>query len=120
MKKLIELLNEWYEERYNVNPCFDRFEDYWGNDYWYFTSSKRERLMNETEVWTKKYWFIKRLVENDKLWDNKDSDRYTMMKLMRAEAKEQQIFEWTEYYERVIMLLSIQDNPIDFLITILK
>ena len=106
MNKLIELLNEWYEERYNVNPCFDRFEDYWGNDYWYFCSSKRKNLMNETEVWTKKYWFIKWLVDNDKIDLMKLDSRIALSEFNKT--------------ERFLMALSIQDNPIEFLYSILK
>lgn len=60
MEKLIELLNEWYLERYWTDTHFVRFEDYWGNDYWYFVWD--DKLMVETEVWTKKYWFIEWLV----------------------------------------------------------
>ena len=58
---------------------------------------------------SKKYWFIKWLVENEKIKDyyewNDDVD-YVREKY------------W--FYEALLMLLSIQDNPIDFLSSILK
>ena len=66
------------------------------------------------------YGFIEWLCKEDKIWDNEKSDRHTMMRLMRAEAKEQQIFEWIEYYEWVIMMLSIQDDPLRFLSSIIR
>ena len=107
MEKLIELLNEYGNEICNHWVDYQTDMDFTDRDtYWYLS---------------KKFWFIKWLVENDKIWDNKNSDRYTMMKLMRAEINEwTEVFEWTERYEFVIMILSIQDEPIEFLVSILK
>lgn len=116
MDKLIELLNEWYLARYNKNPNIIRFEDYWGNDYWYFCSPDDNFLMVETEVWTKKYWFIKWLVDNDKI-DMSKAKYYSDLIYY------EDYWEWgwaCKDYEFVIMLLSIQDNPIEFLVSILK
>lgn len=112
MEKLIELLNEWYLERYGTNPHFVRFEDYWGNDYWYFHSSNDENLMVETEVWTKKYWFIKWLVENNKIDNSKFYDK-NILKWFMTLTKE-------EKADSIIMNLSIQKTPIEFLVSILK
>ena len=114
MEKLIELLNE-YEKSITEIPV------YWWKangilQYWSYIQQ-----VSVMYIISKHYGFIKRLVDNDKIWDNKNSDRYTMMKLMRAEINEWiDVFEWTERYEFVIMLLSIQDEPIEFLISILK
>lgn len=97
MEKLIELLNE-YEKTLEPNLQIE----------W-------------TEVWikstpeiviSKKYWFIKWLVDNDKI----DYER--------ARKRENSDSRWNfetcqpEYF--MIMLLSVQDNPIEFLISILK
>ena len=103
--KLIKLLNEYNEAEILDEETLEVNWKYHDIEYLY----------------TKKFWFIQWLVENDKIWDNKNSDRYTMMKLMRAEINEwTEVFEWTERYEFVIMILSIQDEPIKFLISILK
>lgn len=124
MEKLIELLNEWYLEKYGTNPNFVRFEDYGCNDYWYFIWD--DKLMVETEVWTKKYWFIKWLVDNDKInfhlvkrvwsWD--------FVYDMTGNPYYNSCFcEDLEEYgdvDRVLMLLAIQDEPLTFLISILR
>ena len=130
MEKLIELLNEWYIERYGTTPHFVRFEDYWGNDYWYFVWD--DKLMVETEVWTKKYWFIEWLVQNDKIdfdkcWldvrhylsYNKRYDKWIVI----AENYDNDTFVVREFYspyEQLLMLLAISDNPIDLLCEIIK
>ena len=106
METLIELLNE-YEKTLEPNLQIE----------W-------------TEVWikstpeiviSKKFWFIKRLVENDKI-DLEKLDK-------KAEHKPQYSFvdeEWRlwfklfEVYEWLLMLLSISDTPIDDLISYLK
>lgn len=106
MEKLIKLLNEWYQERYKTNPHFNKFKDYWGNDYWYFIWD--DKLMVETEVWTKKYWFIKWLVDNNKI------------KLEELKWHFMDLWELAWNTEFILMMLSIQDNPIEFLISILK
>lgn len=111
MEKLIELLNEWYQERYKTNPHFNKFEDYWGNDYWYFIWD--DKLMVETEVRTKKYWFIKWLVENDKI----DVESYC--RITSVERKwEKDVYR--DEVDSLLMLLAISDSPIEFLISILK
>lgn len=61
------------------------------------------------EICSKNYWFIRWLVENDKIRDyyewNDDID-YVREKY------------W--FYEALLMLLSISDTPIEFLISVLK
>lgn len=116
MEKLIELLNEWYQERYETSTRFDKFENYGGNDYWYFQSNDKEHFMYETDVWTKKYWFIKRLVESGKIHREK-IPAVIKVDWYLADGSD------TEYYnmeESLLMLLSISENPIDFLISILE
>ena len=108
MEKLIELLNEWFQERYKTNIRFDKFENYGGNDYWYFQSNDNEHFMYETDVWTKKYWFIKRLVENKKI--DLEKVKINWLNYVNDELLE----------NKILMLLSIQDEPIEFLISILK
>ena len=57
---------------------------------------------------SKKFWFIKWLVENDKI------------KLEELKWNFMDLWELAWNTEFIVMLLSIQDNPIEFLISILK
>lgn len=105
MEKLIELLNEYGTQE----------EIKWK---WYFVPNHIQwegcdnSECSDLLIISKKFWFIKWLVNENKIdyekvrtWKNSDS-------------------EWDfgtcqpEYF--VIMLLSVQDDPIDFLISILK
>ena len=61
-----------------------------------------EYLPEETLI-SKKYQFIERLVKNDKIDMSKLDSRYSKVE-----------------YEPLLMLLAIQDEPIDFLLSILK
>lgn len=96
MEKLIELLNEWERERVNHNT-----KEYIKRGKTSFTG------VWIIEVISKSYWFIKRLVDKDKI----DKE-----KVIKAETLP--ILDINEDY--VLMLLAIQDNPIDVLISILK
>ena len=93
MEKLIELLNEYERER--VNHSMLDFIPYW------------EKSLNDlsvAQIISKKYWFIKWLVENDKI----DLDKVEF------------VGEWTTKYQSLLMLLSISDTPIEDLISYLK
>ena len=101
MEKLIEILNKYQEEK-NSEIRFKRIDD---SDF--FVCWDDVWLGYET-ILSKKFWFIKWLVDNDKLdkekiWGNESPD----------------IFDYS-FYEVVLMILSIQDNPIEFLVSILK
>lgn len=112
MEKLIELLNEckplnkWVHYEYN-NWLFIMY-DWSGREIW--TSIEDEILIS------KKFWFIKRLVENDKI------DRpkvWLKIKDLWDDYWWFAIYSWI-HIECLLMLLSIQDKPIDFLISILE
>ena len=98
LTKLIELLNEYkWKEEWTIE-CDVPHND-WYSEYAY----EHEELI----IISKKYWFIKWLVENEKIkWDEKfylEDD------------------EWLfGTYECLLMQLAIQDEPINFLISILK
>ena len=67
-------------------------------------------------ICSKKFWFIKWLVENDKI----DTDIvYKKWFLARTYDKDE-VWKCFEPYEEILMLLAIQDEPINFLISILK
>ena len=102
MEKLIKLLNE--------------YDNNWGvTDYWALFNRMNEWI-NETEdlqVISKKFWFIKRLVEQNKIDDSKvwNSD---MLSVQYNVLVNDYKYEW------LIMILSISENPISDLISYLK
>jgi len=101
--KLIELLNEYERESCSI----------WHREICWNWLRIKESLkwpeISEMLIISKKFGFIEWLVENDKIKDyyewNNDID-YVREKY------------W--FYEALLMLLSISDEPIDFLISILK
>ena len=103
MEKLIKLLNEYDKTRdyYKVHT-YIMYKD----DEWIEVDDKRTDL----EIISSSYWFIKRLVENDKIDIRKLEDK-------DAEYSFHYSFE---DYEVLLMLLSISDTPIDDLISYLK
>jgi hypothetical protein len=125
MYKLIQLLTE-----YNDNKEWERI--------WFITTvnidwvptpyelGKSDLLRWEDKIISKKYWFIKWLVENDKI----DTDAYKTVyswdldkwKTLTREIWWDDFYQVTEHwvYESLLMLLSIQESPIEFLCFILK
>lgn len=93
MEKLMELLNEYA---------------YWDNNDLYQRDSDSVEL-NYLEIISKKFWFIDWLVENEKI----DKDKVKLLS----------VFQETWYYnlyQSLLMILSIQDNSIEFLISVLR
>ena len=101
IKKLIDLLNEsedWFVSKF---VSYDDIN-------WVFRLNSWQSF-HYTLILSKEYCFIKRLVENNKIDFTKledNSDWYS-------------IELWDDCCE-VLALLSIQDNPVEFLISILK
>jgi hypothetical protein len=100
--KLIELLNEY-------DSWWDYDDYYWPYQYW---QDRDAYIYGKYYLVSRDYWFIKWLVENDKI-----------------DYEKVRSWEWNgsrwhfetvqpEYY--IIMLLAIQDEPIRFLCEILK
>jgi hypothetical protein len=103
--KLIELLNErkWSKLYYAANWSIRMV--------WEFPIS-------ELEIISKKFWFIKWLVENDKI------DLWKIKKLYRKSNENSThtypiLYDYS-YDESLLMFLAIQDEPIRFLCEILK
>lgn len=107
MEKLIELLNE-YEKDISLWSEADWREFDWNLHY--YCNYKDEYVFDNVyyRIISKNFWFIKWLVDNDKI----DLD-----KLEKKVLKENLIRKFDEW---LLMLLSIQEKPIDFLISILK
>ena len=98
MKYVEEIQKEW------INICRPTFQEYY---------------LLEMMLISKYYWLIKRLVENDKIDFNKLEKIWYIGTVYRYDWQYRDIIEYSNY-ERLLMLLSIQDEPIDFLISILK
>ena len=95
MEKLLQLLNEYDKDSMRT---------------------EKSVYAHETGVISKKFWFIERLVENDKIILQKDIIR-------RVEYCNYGVIEDIHYYsahKSILMYLAIQDEPISFLISILK
>ena len=94
IEKLIELLNE-YAKVLRI----------WDYVWWH----NKETVENSDYIFTKKFWFIWWLVKNNKV------DISKVWKLSNMWFGDKYTRE-----ETLLMLLSIQDEPINFLISILK
>jgi hypothetical protein len=116
MEKLIELLKDQYWEVVTYNIQSD-----WGYMFhisWF--AVREERLLS------KKFWFIKWLVENEKIDLDKAKilDNWNKAELFefidRADYMKIRNRSYFSEYKQLLMLLSIQDEPIEFLVSILK
>ena len=129
MEKLIELLNEYqkglnekeenkrnyemYErELRSDNICMNDLGDpyEWLNIYWWYAKA---RLIS------KQFWFIERLVDNDKININEGWDDYEKTNLY-CNSDFFQLQKHYSYYESLLMLLAISENPIEDLCWYLK
>lgn len=115
--KLIELLNKYEENRPMELPRQYRRKEMPTFKWWLVAVSEYDDEMVDNSdllVISKFNWFIKWLVEKDKI----DNDKLEMA----YENEEDLYIEWDvcSDYRFILMLLTIQDEPIDFLIEILK
>lgn len=106
MKKLLELLNE-----YRLENGASEYTKYI-SETWYFTH-KLYFYEHYSWVISKKFWFIQWLVDNDKI------DYEAWHKVFIDSNYFDNISDLYEY-EVLTMYLSIQDDPIEFLSSILK
>ena len=126
MEKLIELLNEYeyslFEDKSLATQRWD-IQDWivFEKDFCEDIDKPRDLTMDITHLISHRFWFIKWLVENDKIETEKVWEIWFIWKYD---------FE-TNYYlvdednvydkcETLLMLLAIQDEPIRFLCEILK
>ena len=108
IETLIELLNE-----------YDEIREYAEVDL--------EDELISLKIISKWYWFIQRLVDNDKIDIKKMYEKVWKPQIVVYErySEEEELCEWVyvnerSYCEDVLMLLSISDTPIDDLISYLK
>ena len=109
IEKLIELLNERMKEEEKIWPKHSRFLNYDGINHVFRLNNGCSFCMEF--VLSKRYWFIKWLVENDKInLEEVEKINQTWNVYIR--------FWWD--YEKVLMLLSISDTSIEDLLLYLK
>ena len=100
--RILDLFNE-----YNLSP-----EMTW----WEVEQPRTEKDRNtmsriyKAYIVSKDFWWIKWLVDNDKI-DKYNEDLCSLMS---------ELSEFQQYEKCLLMLLAIQDEPIEFLISILK
>jgi hypothetical protein len=106
MEKLIPLLNE----RHNLEWVL------WSNVNWdyLFVKWDKENKFYEEQIISKKFWFIKRLVEKHKI-NTRNLNLQVFMSMFSNDGTVE-----VSYEELILMLLAISDNPIEFLISVLK
>ena len=117
MEKLLELLRKY------STLIWERTEEYWNPIRWW----DEKELTYPIEIMrikSKEYWFIERLVESDKIKDNGIKPRKDLVKdITIVDYKTGKAIWCKNLYsesEQLIMYLSIQDNPIEYLCSILK
>ena len=114
--KLIELLNEHSKE--NKRPA--DFEEYfdshflWGEQEHWFKWS-----VDESVILSKRYGFIKRLADNDKIAYRRCLDLWYEIAVIDEEGEDVDVMRTFDSYEQLLMYLAIQDKPIEFLISLL-
>ena len=107
--KLLELLNEYETPRSWV--VYKSYDDYDWFFYWVDCDWETEIAWSDSLICSKKFWFIKWLVENEKI------DFEKKLNTLRFESLVNQTLD---SYLALLMLLAIQDEPIRFLTSILK
>lgn len=138
MEKLIELLNEhhhfnsdliyyWWDEECERVYFHTELPEEEKKKLWdaLIDDGIDEQRINDERIISKKFWFIKRLIENKKIdlqelvkkqmasgWD------FEWEKVEREDESEEFFVEF--YTEITLMLLSIHDNPIQLLLDILR
>ena len=112
MDKLIELLNEY--EVIRIKEANNKKEVWNMGRYTPYRYTKQVIEWFSNTIISKRYWFIQWLVQNDKI----DRDR------ILKENWQFRLFyydlERVKDYDRLVMYLSVEDNPIGFLISILN
>lgn len=101
------------EKLINLAIKYDR-EKEWTSFDWNITNWDFENHIYQKYLISKEYWFVKWLIDNYYielpmwLWVVKNYD------------KESWLFNYFSDYESLLMLLSIQENPIEFLIKLIQ
>lgn len=114
MEKLIELFRDYVDNHWTDTKDIER--EYWVIDYWQWFQYWTREYLYEVII-SKKFWFIKWLVENDKI--DRDEIIINSDFMPIAFDRKWEKYEWSEE-KQLLMLLSISDTPIEDLISYLK
>ena len=110
MEKLIKLLNEYKKEKKSWFTW--RSIDSYDNCVYGVDCDWETEITMYSDLYSKYYWFIKWLVDNDKIDFSRDWD--LAIELVNLFERKVDNADW------VIALLSISDTPIEDLISYLK
>ena len=118
MEKLIMLLNEYENWKRGERTL-------WGYTWWMFYYIQSCDNYLNLKIISKEYWFIKRLVDNDKIkreWWICPRKNLVQETIIEDRETHKAIWRENKYTEeeQLLMFLSIQDNPIEDLISYLK
>ena len=111
MEKLIKLLNEYKIELHWVDRTYkDGFDLAYEQEYM--------RDFRVAYLISKSFWFIKRLVDNNKI----DFEKNKLQVLKDIDVRGEVMYDYTLFdkADGVIMLLAISENPIDSLCKMLN
>lgn len=121
--KVEKLLKEHFQDEKNNGEKSFHYEPYWYFDTYHlakwWTNCAEWRTYYET-VLSKEYWFIKWLVNNNKIDLDMVREKLWIPCCVWYGSWRIIAVKDVEDYEQLLMLLSIQDNPIEFLLSILK
>jgi len=128
MDKLLELLNEYefnyyYEWQNNTNYNYNTWKYDWAYFmYWIGRSVKAYWVIANAWIISKEYWFIKWLVQNNKIDTEKieNSEYYLIDRRYYYERKKFWIERKEDLEEILLMLLAISDSPVNDLISYLR
>ena len=114
IQSMLELLNqcveEWWKPFWKKSIDVLRAEQYSWTFRWYFWDNSYQRYKSDRDLISIESWLIKRLVEHDKI----DSQKFW------EKAKFLILSNTIKYYEFLIMELSIQKKPINFLLDVIS
>lgn len=109
MDKLLQLLNEYKKLESFEFIDYDEKHDVFRIIPWIY----HKELLPETII-SKKFWFIDRLIDQNKIEFDRARDRSDFPLLYAG---------WWEFYsdaDIIVATLSIEDDPISFLVSVLK
>jgi len=112
MEKLKDLLNEYSKKNQEYSWEIEWNDIIAYSHFWEWYETIR---VSESIIISKWYEFVKWLVENDKIDEIKFEDEYTDKQTLKDV-----YIAWAKGDELLLMILSIQDEPIQFLISILE
>ena len=121
MEKLVELLNEYEKSKYGISWSYElEIDDETGEPTWWIIDSSEDYFEVTSyyitmKIISKRFWFIERLVKNDKI------DLYKVEQEAMSWFTDESPVYWDEIWtERLIMMLSVSNNSISDLVYYLK